>query len=83
MFRRIGDGDPRLVNAEWRRQEIEELREDLALLRTMIDRALDQDADTRILRATTSVFIDYKERLAELELQERFAPCERQLRVSE
>jgi hypothetical protein len=83
MFRSDAGGDPRRVDAERRRQEIEELREDVALLRTLIDRALDQGADTRILRATTSVLIDCKDRLAELELQERFAPSTRQIRVSE
>ena len=67
------------MDSESRRREIEELREDVALLRTLIDRALDRDADTRILRATTSVLLDRKERLADLELQERFAPRARRI----
>lgn len=47
--------------------EADQLREDIALLRTIVDAALDAGQDDVLLRAAADVLRERKERLEELE----------------
>lgn len=47
--------------------EADQLRDDIALLRTIVDAALDAGHDDALLRAAADVLRERKERLAELE----------------
>jgi hypothetical protein len=47
--------------------EAEQLRDDIRVLRTMTDSALDTNADRRTLQAIAAVLLDRRERLDDLE----------------
>ena len=50
-------------------EEAEQLRDDIEIVRVMIDAALDHGLDHRLLDACASVLRDRQERLGQLELE--------------
>jgi hypothetical protein len=54
-------------------EEMEQLRDDVEVVRVMVDAALDNGLDPRLLDACASVLRDRHERLAELEHSPRAA----------
>jgi hypothetical protein len=54
-------------------EEAEQLRDDIEVVRVMVDAALDHGLDHRLLDACASVLRDRHERLEELELERSHA----------
>ena len=57
--------------------QMERLRHDVSILRTLIDSALNSAADRTLIKASADVLYDRLERLHELEVSELRERCER------